>query len=135
MSKYVRVEAIREKLMEYIGLTNGFDRAFAETEAIDIVKCSECRHRTECISEVVFSTHRGGNSHFRSVDYCSLGEREYKYGMRLRGFSIGCQPKKGFIERTDDMSGKYYDILAYDRRLTEQELADYELDYLGKETE
>lgn len=59
----------------------------------------------------------------------------YKYGMRLRGFSIGCQPKTGFIERTDDVSGRYYDILAYDRRLTEQELEDYELDYLGKEAE
>ena len=56
----------------------------------------------------------------------------YRYGMRLRGFSIGCQPK-GVIERTDDPSGRYYDILAYDRQLTEKELEDYELDYLGKE--
>jgi hypothetical protein len=26
----------------------------------------------------------------------------YKYGMRLRGFSIGCQPMKNFYERRDD---------------------------------
>ena len=58
----------------------------------------------------------------------------YKYGMRLRGFSIGCQPKDGFIRREDDASGRYYDILVYDRELSEQELEDYELDYLGKET-
>lgn len=135
MGKYVKVDTIKTKLKKYISLTNGFDRAFAEAEAIDIVKCSECRHRTECISEVVFSTHRGGNSHFRAVDYCSLGEREYRYGMRLRGFSIGCQPKKGFIERTDDTSGRYYDILAYDRQLTQEEVEAYELDYIGREIE
>ena len=57
----------------------------------------------------------------------------YKYGMRLRGFSIGCQPMKGFVERQDDTSGKYWDILIYDRELTQQELEEYELDYLGKE--
>lgn len=52
----------------------------------------------------------------------------YKYGMRLRGFSIGCQPKDGFVERQDDPSGRYYDILVYNRKLTEKELSDYELD-------
>lgn len=55
----------------------------------------------------------------------------YYYGMRLRGFSIGCQPKEGFIERQDDETGKYHDILIYNRPLTDKELADYELDYLG----
>ena len=57
------------------------------------------------------------------------------YGMRLRGFSIGCQPKEGLIERLDDTTGRYHDILAYDRQLTPAELEDYELDYLGKESE
>lgn len=56
----------------------------------------------------------------------------HKYGMRLRGFSIGCQPKDGFYERIDDHTGRYYDILVYDRMLTGQEVADYELTYLGK---
>ena len=54
----------------------------------------------------------------------------YRYGMRLRGFSLGCQPKKGFVAREDDPSGRYYDILTYDRQLTQQELEDYELDEL-----
>ena len=58
---------------------------------------------------------------------------EYRYGMRLRGFSPGCQPKEGFIERQDDTTGKYHDILVYDRPLSDKELADYELDYLGGE--
>lgn len=58
--------------------------------------------------------------------------REYRYGMRLRGFSPGCQPKSGFVEREDDPTGKYYDILVYDRRLTDKEVDSYELDYLGE---
>ena len=55
----------------------------------------------------------------------------YKYGMRLRGFSIGCQPRKGFVERQDDTEGKYHDIIIYNRELTEDELNKYELDRLG----
>ncbi len=54
----------------------------------------------------------------------------YYYGMRLRGFSIGCQPMEGFVERIDVPVGRYYDILIYDRMLTQKELDDYELDYL-----
>lgn len=57
-------------------------------------------------------------------------ELVYVYGMRLRGFSIGCQPKEGFVERRDDRSGKYYDLIYYNRPLTEKEVADYELDYI-----
>ena len=52
----------------------------------------------------------------------------YKYGMRLRGFSIGCQPMKGLVERQDDTTGKYWDILVYDRELTDKEIEDYELE-------
>lgn len=55
----------------------------------------------------------------------------YAYGMRLRGYSPGCQPKWGFVCRLD--SYKYHDILLYDRKLTEQELRDYELDELKGE--
>ena len=56
----------------------------------------------------------------------------YEYGMRLRGFSPGCQPK-GVVDRKDDSTGKYYDIICYERKLTEEELRDYELDYIGEE--
>lgn len=53
------------------------------------------------------------------------------YGMRLRGCAPMCQPK-GFA-RLDDTTGRYHDILAYTRKLTDNELYDYELDYLGTE--
>lgn len=53
---------------------------------------------------------------------------EKKYGMRLRGFAPMCQPKEGFVRREDDPSGRYYDILVYNRELTEKEVRNYELD-------
>lgn len=56
----------------------------------------------------------------------------YAYGMRLRGFSIGCQPSRGFVDAMPDKSRKYWDILFYDRELTEKEIGDYELDFLGE---
>lgn len=58
---------------------------------------------------------------------------KYRYGMRLRGYSIGCQPMKGLTDVTEDPTGRYYDILAYDRQLEPREMDDYELIYLGKE--
>ena len=57
---------------------------------------------------------------------------EYRYGMRLRGFSLGCQPKEGLLRREDDPTGKYWDILVYDRILTDQEIRSYELDPIKK---
>jgi hypothetical protein len=43
-----------------------------------------------------------------------------------------CQPKEGFIRREDDMTGKYYDIIVYNRQLTEKEINDYELSYISE---
>lgn len=54
----------------------------------------------------------------------------YVYGMRLRGFAPMCQPKEGFVLRRDDTSGKYHDVLLYNRELTKKELEDYELDFI-----
>lgn len=56
----------------------------------------------------------------------------YKYGMRLRGFSIGCQPMEGFLRREDDPTGRYWDVLVYDRLLTDRECKAYALDYIGE---
>ena len=49
------------------------------------------------------------------------------YGMTERGFSIGCQPTQGFVERIDDETGEYYDIIIYDHWLPAEEAARYEL--------
>ena len=57
----------------------------------------------------------------------------YTYGMRLRGFSPGCQPMAGLVERRDDPKRKYHDLLLYDRELSEKEMRDYELDFVQAE--
>lgn len=50
----------------------------------------------------------------------------YKYGMRLRGYSIGAQPA-GVVERADDPTGQYYDIIAYNAPLSAEDIAHYSL--------
>lgn len=50
--------------------------------------------------------------------------------MRLRGCSVGAQPD-GFEIIENTIEDKYYDLLAYDRVLTDDELKEYELDYIG----
>ena len=59
----------------------------------------------------------------------------YKYGMRLRGFSVGCQPMTGLFRVEDDQTGRYHDILIYWRPLNDHEQDDFELDYLGEVNE
>ena len=57
-------------------------------------------------------------------------DKTFKYGMRARGFSVGCQPLKGLVDAAEDPSGNYYNILTYDRELDESEVQQYELDDL-----
>lgn len=59
----------------------------------------------------------------------------YFYGMRLRGFSPGCQPMEGFAYRLDDPYGSYHDILAYKRKLSDKECEDYDLTYIKENRE
>lgn len=70
-----------------------------------------------------------GTSTAQSGEEGKMGR--YKYGMRLRGFSPGCQPR-GVVDH-EDGSGRYFDFIFYDRKLTDAEEHDYELDYLGEE--
>ena len=56
----------------------------------------------------------------------------HAYGMRLRPYSIGCQPS-GVWRRKD--SKQYHDVILYTRPLSKEEMEHYSLDYLGTETE
>lgn len=64
----------------------------------------------------------------------------YIYGMKARPYSIGCQPMDGLMYSNafkvlnidlDERSQGYHDTLLYDRKLTEKELYDYELEFVG----
>lgn len=57
-------------------------------------------------------------------------EMLYVYGMRLRGYSPGCQPMNGIVGIKEETTGKYHNLLIYDRKLTDKELYDYELDFI-----
>ena len=60
-----------------------------------------------------------------------MKNRVYAYGMRLRGFSPGCQPMEGLLGNLGAFkyNGRlYHGALIYDRPLTEKEIRDYELD-------
>ena len=60
----------------------------------------------------------------------------FLYGMKLRGFSPGCQPGKGLIGWRDVDSkdnppiNAYHSILLYDRKLSDVECAEYELEFI-----
>lgn len=55
----------------------------------------------------------------------------YRYGMKLRGFSIGCQPMHDLYKRED--SKDYHDEILYTNELTSEEIEHFNLDFLGTE--
>lgn len=59
-----------------------------------------------------------------------LDELGFVYGMRLRGYSLGTQPMKNLLV-VGEGKREYYNLLAYSRKLTKNQIEDYELDYLG----
>jgi len=54
---------------------------------------------------------------------------QYKYGMLQRPFSIGAQPKHvRDVEDANKAVDGYWDILVYDRKLSDAEIKQYELE-------
>ena len=62
-----------------------------------------------------------------------MSNKKYLYGMRLRPLGIACQPKEGFVERRDDSSNLFWDIIVYNKELSNKEVDDYDLKFLGVE--
>ncbi len=59
-------------------------------------------------------------------------EKLYRYGMRLRGYSIGCQPSGvKYFQDADKKETGYWNYIYYDRLLTDEELMKYDLDNTG----
>ena len=44
--------------------------------SIDIVRCKECKHRTYCYGDVLWTNKRQTVDIHKTVDFCSYGERE-----------------------------------------------------------
>lgn len=57
-----------------------------------------------------------------------------KYGMKHRGYSIGCQPS-GVIKVEDSDKNKtgYWSFIYYENKLTEEQILKYELEEIGEE--
>ena len=75
-------------------------------------------------------TERGVVSELCRDPTVGVGKCVWEYGMRLRGYSPGCQPGNGLIEVKPGYHG-YHNILVYDRPLTGEEVREYELDSMG----
>ena len=61
--------------------------------------------------------------------------KEYLYGMRLRGYAPGCQPKEGLMNvyfGSQYGTRVYHNLISYNRPLTEKEMKDYELDFINE---
>lgn len=62
---------------------------------------------------------------------------KYYYGMlHARGAGPGCQPKYGFLGldyEKDKVNIKYSNIIVYNRKLTEQECYQYELEFIRED--
>ena len=59
------------------------------------------------------------------------GKAKYLYGMRVRGFSNGCQPMEGLIGREEISDSRFWDTISYSRKLTDEEVKHYSLSYIG----
>jgi len=71
-----------------------------------------------------------GKGRKEEMEMEAKGRGRWRYGMRLRGFSPGCQPMAGLVAHWEDTRGRYFDVLEYDRALSDKERRDYELDLI-----
>lgn len=58
----------------------------------------------------------------------------YKYGMRLRPIGLGCQPSRWckYTILNKEKTG-YWAYVWYKFKLTDEQLEQYDMDYLGEE--
>lgn len=55
----------------------------------------------------------------------------YYYGMKLRPYGIGCQPKGMELMMDCDPGARYWSIIYGNEKLSDEQLKAYDLDYLG----
>lgn len=104
-------------------------------EGIDMVKALLSDHASMCRDESECEMARDILRSIETQEEFGNHTNYFVYGMRLRGFSPGCQPMDGLVERLDPMDAmgrRYYDLIAYSRQLTDKEVNGYDLDYIGE---
>ena len=80
--RLIDADALKERLIQNITLTNAIDRSFSEAPSIDIVRCKECKHNPwnydaekpleyTCIWDDDFADREQTPN-----DFCSYGERK-----------------------------------------------------------
>lgn len=69
----IDADALKEKLIEYIGLTNGFERAFNEAPSIDIVRCQDCKY---WVYNFNGCSRNPCTEPWYATDFCNYGERK-----------------------------------------------------------
>ena len=81
MSRYIMADALKERLIQNIALTNAIDRSFSEAPSIDIVFCKECKHwhremnDDQTVEFINFSKCAKGHNGNGNGFYCADGER------------------------------------------------------------
>ena len=115
----MKEEPVKPEIIQKIRYTMRFCGKCHARINIDTVRC---RH---CGTPVDWGTYKAEDGTPTVV---------YKYGMRLRGFSPGAQPDGGLIESEIDPLEEYWNVLVYSRKLSDDEMEQYDLDYIGKRT-
>ena len=103
MSRLIDADALKEKLIKYIGLTNGFERAFAETPTIDStpqwIPCSE--RLPQCEQEVLICTKKnvfGNGAYLKAIITPAI----YEDGTMRETKSIWCWEDVDYAEYDED---------------------------------
>lgn len=80
MSRYIDADALKERLMQNITLTNAIDKSFSEAPSIEIVRCKECKYWTNNIMQfdnnLVVAPCKQWLQYTRMNGYCHNGERK-----------------------------------------------------------
>lgn len=101
-------------------LTKAWDEFFAidaeDTEEVEVIDVTEPENGAERVDNTA------------DVLGIETNNEEYRYGMKYRGFPLMDQPMNGLLRREDDIENEYFDILVYNRKLTDEEVNDYELE-------
>ena len=82
MSRYIDADALKQQVespyTEYpimIQIRRTLKDFIDDAPSIDIVFCKECKHRTYCYGDVLWTNKRQTVDIHKDIDFCSYGER------------------------------------------------------------